>query len=50
MSVLTAMEGVLKSVTIQWDHLLVDAMRDICLILMRSIVMVSDLKPQWQWY
>ena len=45
MSVLTTMEGVVKSVTIQWDHFLVDAVRGIYSILMRSVVMVRDIKP-----
>ena len=44
MSVLTATEGVLTSVTIQWDRFLVDVMRDTCSILMRSVVMVSNFK------
>ena len=42
MSVLIAMEGVLRSVTIQWDHSCVDAMRGIYSILMGSAVMVRN--------
>ena len=45
MNVWIAMEGVLRSVTTQRDRFLVDAMRDTYSILMRSVVMVSDLKP-----